>query len=291
MSRARPAPTAPSSPPREPRLGLARLGAQVGLGALVGLGAGCIVPDTFIDVRVGGQNEHGVRIVESIPLDEAAAEACNADLECPMPRETGLPVYLDPREPEYQFCICGENQIDDNRLNPVTLYAEDADQDEGMARDSLYAALLLDWSPTTGDSAFDYVAYRSYLDPRSPVPLFFSPYETQVIRRPTPFQRAIQLSDVDGSSFDLCNGSGTELTPGVHTLTLLVTDRDWFQTEPTIVTGDTGDESGGFETLAIKLEGVPDIAAGATYDLETYVFSCLEVGEEGCNCVDVEENP
>lgn len=241
----------------------------------------CIIPDTYIQVRTTDENLHGVRIVEGIPLDEPARAACDPNnLACPMPDATGLPHFLDPANDSFKFCVCSENKIDDNRLGGVLFYAEDADEEEGSPRDSLYGVLLLDWSPTLGESAFDYVAYRSYLDARDALDLYFSSYETTIIKRPRPWVRSMTLNDETGH-FDLCNGAGRVLAPGDHTLTLMVTDRPWFTTEPL----DGGTETG-LDTMAVTLEGVPDISAGATYDIETYVFHCFEEGDEECNCVE-----
>ncbi|NVB41694.1 hypothetical protein G6O69_27910 [Pseudenhygromyxa sp. WMMC2535] len=268
--------------------GYARLLAVAGLTAFVGLvGHACIIPDTYIQVRTTDENSNAVRLVEGIPLDEEAGAACDADTQsCPMAPLTALPSYLDPSQSSFQFCICGEDKLDDNRLGGVLLFAEDADEEEGEARDSLYAALLLDWNPTLGESAFDYVAYRSYLDPRFPLDLYVSSYEFAVIKRPRPFVRSITLQGESGR-FDLCNEAGRDISPGMHTLTVMVTDRYWFQTEPTIIDNTDVD----VETMPVVLEGVPDIAAGATYDIETYVFQCLEEGDEGCNCVETEASP
>jgi hypothetical protein len=64
----------------------------------------------------------------------------------------------------------------------------------------------------------------------------------------------------------------------------MVTDRPWFTTEPVAI----GTEGG--ETMSVTLEGVPDIAAGATYDIESYVFHCYDEASEPeqCNCVETE---
>lgn len=259
---------------------LAAIGASVG----AGVGAGCIIPDRGIRVQSGEVNLHAVRFVESIPLEPEAETACDPDEQvCPLPPITGLPTYLDPTNEAFQFCICSENRVDENRLAGVTLFAEDADEDDGEPKDLLYAVLLLDWNPTTGESAFNYVAYRGYLDPREPLNEFFSSYENLVISRPQPFVRSITLQDTDGH-FDLCNQAGLDLMPGTHTLTVMVTDRQWFQLTPS-VDGETGVES-----MTIEYEGVPDIADGATYDIETYVFTCLEEGADGCDCVDAEDS-
>lgn len=240
------------------------------LGAAVGIAVACIIPDEQIQIVISDLNNYPVRFVEAIPLDEAARCACSPSCQCPLPGVTGIPTYLDPQDPAYQFCICGDNKVDNGRLLGLEIYVEDQDEVDGAAGDSLYAAALLDWDPTSGDSPFDYVAYRGYLDPRRPLVLSYSSYESFVIKRPRPHVRQITLKDPETQRFDFCNGAGRPVGPGFHTLTLIVTDRMWFKRE-----GE------------ITLDGVPDIAAGATYDTRTYVFMCHEEGHANCDCADV----
>lgn len=248
------------------------------VGGSIGLGVACIIPDTRIQVRSSDENLNVVRFIEGVPLDEPARAACDEEtLQCPMPDLADLPTFLDPAD--YPFCICAEDKIDANRLPGVTVQAEDAD-----AEDELRAALILDWSPVDGDSAFDYIAYRNYLDPIQALEPVGGSYQNNVIKRTPPSVYSITLTDTTGR-FDLCNGAGRELSGGFHTLTLMVTDRPWFTTEPI----DVGTEGGG-QTMPITLEGVPDIAAGATYDIETYVFNCYDEASEPdlCNCVETD---
>lgn len=253
----------------------------------------CIIPDTDIQVFSLDSNANAVRIVEGIPLAAEARCACNPNTcECPLASQSGLPPFLDPTNDDYQFCICGENRVDGGRLNGVQLYAEDQDEFDGDATDALYAVALLDWDPTLGFSAFESVAYRSYLDPRQPLDSYFSSYEDP-IKRPRPYTRAINLVDASGR-FDLCNGAGTPLTPGYHTLTIMVTDQIWYQTPGGFV--DTGSDTGSEdssegatpEPMPVVFEGVPNIAEGATYDTVSYVFHCFEEGVEECGCLDIE---
>ncbi|WP_146662250.1 hypothetical protein [Enhygromyxa salina] len=260
------------------RSALALLGA-VGLGMLASVGVSCLIPDHDIQVLTTDVNRYPVRFVEGIELSEEARCACSeASCECPMAPLTLVPPFLDPDDPAYQFCICGENKVDANRLPGVTLYVEDQDEVDGDADDPVRAAALLDWDPTLGDTAVDYVAYRNYLDPREPLALYYSPFETSVLKRPRPYLRAITLSDSEG--FDLCNGAGRPVGPGFHTLSIIASDRLWFKRETQ--TGDTGTES-----MEVVQDGVPDIAAGATYDVQTYVFKCLEEGDDFCECADI----
>lgn len=255
--------------------------------AALGVGIACIIPDSQIQVLITDQNAYPVRFVEGIPLDEAARCACSEKTcECPLPGAPGIPTYLNPEDTAYQFCVCSENKIDEKRLYGVEFYVEDQDEVDGVPSDALYAAALLDWDPTAGDSAFDYVAYRSYLDPRRPLDLSYSSYEQAVIKRPRPYVRSILMRDLTGR-FDLCNGAGRPVGPGFHTLSLIVTDRMWFQREGAVA--ETGESEDPLETMAITLDGVPDIADGATYDIETYVFMCRDEEDENCGCMELSE--
>jgi hypothetical protein len=249
--------------------------------ATAGIALACIIPDTEIEVISLDANANPVRIIEGIPLGEEARCACSKACECPIADQTGLPTFLDPSVESYQFCVCGENRIDAGRLSGTRLFAEDQDGFEGTATDELYAALLLDWSPTLGEPASDYVAYATtYVDPSEPLDTYTSSYDTQTIKRPRPFVRSIDLTD-DSQRFDLCNGAGRTLAPGFHTLTLMVTDRPWFQTSGGF---DDATSEDGPEPMPLVLEGVPNIAEGATYDIETYVFHCFAEGEDECQC-------
>lgn len=247
--------------------------AMGGVLALV-IGFACIIPDRDIQVRTTDFNLYPVRFVEGIPLSEEAKCDCSAACECPLPDLTGLPAFLDPNDARFQFCICSENKVDDGRLPGVFLYVEDQDELDGEEADALFAAALLDWSPTLGVPAFDYVAYRNYLDPGIPLNLSYSSYENVVIKRPRPYVRSIELTLDD--AFDLCNGAGRTLEPGFHTLSFIVTDRDWSRR--------ISDEG-----MEVTNDGVPDIASGATYDIQTYVFQCLAEGDPNCGCAEQTE--
>ena len=265
--------------------------AALGVGATafaVGVGFACIIPDEDIQVVITNVNEYPVRFVEGIPLDEAARCACSSTCECPLPSFTGIPPFLNPEDPAYQFCICGDNKIDEGRLYGGLLFVEDQDQLDGVPSDTLYAAALLDWDPTFGDSAFDYVAYRNYLDPRKALDLYYSSYESGVIKRPRPYVRSITLTDLTGR-FDLCNDAGRPLAPGFHTLSLMATDRPWFQRDSGLVNETDGEDGDPIETMPTTLEGVPDIAAGATYDIQTFVFMCQAEGDPNCGCMEQSE--
>jgi hypothetical protein len=286
---------------RGARTWLAPLALASSATALIALS--CIIPDTDIQVFSLDSNASAVRFVEGIPLAADARCACNPNTcECPLADSPNLPPFLDPTRAEFQFCSCGENQIDDGRLAGVQFYAEDQDELDGQATDDLYAVALLDWDPSAGFSAFEYVAYRGYLDPRQPLDSHFSSYEDP-IKRPRPYTRAINLVGSDGT-FDLCNGAGKTIEPGYHTLTLMVTDQSWYQTPggfpDTTSTDSTGTDTGDEESTSegplpepppVVYEGVPNIAEGATYDTVSYVFHCFAEGGPECRCKDIEQPP
>jgi hypothetical protein len=240
---------------------------------MLGMGFACIIPDRDIQVRTTDFNLYPVRFVEGITLTEEALCDCSPSCACPLPDLTGLPAFLDPNLPKFQFCICGENKIDEGALQGVYLSVEDQDEVDGEPADLLYAAALLDWNPTLGVPPTDYVAYRDYLDPGEDLSISVSSsYENDVIKRPRPYVRKIELEL--NAKFDLCNDAGRTLEPGFHTLSLIVTDREWSKR----ITD---------EGMEVTNDGVPDIAAGATYDLQTYTFQCL--AEPDCVCAEPTE--
>lgn len=247
---------------------------MLGMFGVFGMFVACIIPDRDIQVRTTDFNLYPVRFVEGIPLtQEARCDCSSKTCECPLPDITGLPTFLDPNDLDFQFCICSENKIDEGALPGVFLFVEDQDEVDGEPADLLYAAALLDWNPTLAVPATNYVAYRDYLDPRADLNLSYSySYENDVIKRPRPYVRSIELDRDD--AFDLCNGAGRPLEPGLHTLTFMVTDREW---SSRITDG-----------AEVTYDGVPDIAAGATYDIQTYVFQCLVEGDPNCECKEPE---
>ena len=255
--------------------------------AALGLGIACLIPDRGVIVLSSDFNLNPVRFVERIPLETETLCACDAtNCQCPLPEPTGLPTYLDPELAEYQFCICEGDRVDENSLGNFVLYAEDQDQfEDGSPQDLLYAAALLDWDQTLEASPFDFIAYRAYLDPQQELALApVSPYENP-IKRPRPYVRQLPLGNPDGR-FDLCNEAGRTLTPGVHTLSFIVTDRSWTERTPEDSMVDGTDEP---LVSTVTLEGVPDIAAGATFDIRTYVFTCLAEQDEDCQCADLQD--
>ena len=111
----------------------------------------------------------------------------------------------------------------------------------------------------------------------------------QTIERPDPHLKNWTLAGQP--QVDLCNDNdGTPLQPGTHQLRVIVTDRPWYRpvlldAEGAVLLDDEGES-----VLGDPVIGMPDLAAGASYDTATYVFQCFDGFDmvEGmqCNCED-----
>lgn len=249
----------------------------------------CILADKEIDIEdVKISNRTPVRLVEPVLLSEEAELACDPEPDdmkvviCPQPATDPrdvLPHYLDPNYViktdvddyrPYYFCSCTQEGQTDARALIYTLYVEDQDEAPRSRdpKDPIYAALFLDLPPRTDkpDNYEDYPRHNNALTPLLPADLTYKP-----LYRRDPHLRQLVLGDTD-LPLDLCNGGRTVLAPGLHTLTVMVTDRMWF----------TGENN-------VEQIGMPDVASGATFDSITYVFRCHDPAEPGnfCRC----ENP
>ncbi|MCB9566258.1 MAG: hypothetical protein H6710_03420 [Myxococcales bacterium] len=249
------------------------------------LAAACVIPDRDIIIKDETiSNRYAVRIVEPLRLTVEASEACDDPEtdpleECPQPPPDDprnvLPHFLDPSNPLYAFCSCPKGQGDAGAQPTFSIYIEDRDLDAQNEPDEIFAALLLDYTPTNA-KPHDSVRYRNFVNPQEPLPRAAS-IDYQPIGRPDPLLRELTLGN-EFRPFDLCNGAiDTPLSPGFHSLSVIVTDRPWF----------TPDDDG----LQTIQEGVPDLAAGATFDVLTYVFFCAESGSATCDgeCIAPEE--
>ncbi len=250
---------------------------------------GCLLPD--VDIQIVDEkvtNKHAIRFVEATPLTEEATLACiqalstrampNPTAVCqPSDPDTVLPHFLDPTAVDpadaekmtkpYNFCTCSRDKKDRFPLLTTTLYAEDRRNDP-KEDVSMYAALQLDLNPADTEPQLS-VAYTAYLDPSVPLgappnTLEYKPPKRQNTNREL---REIRLGLPD-DPIDLCNGNGQPLTPGFHTLRVIVTDAEWFVE---VVKGDEDDDS---DDREVSRWGVPDLANGATYDTLTYIFHC-----------------
>jgi hypothetical protein len=257
---------------------------RVSLPVTLGLAAlgSCIIPDRDILVEGEFTNRGAVRIVERLTVTPEVDMDCDelsATLtSCPLVPES-LPSGLISTP----FCVCPENSTDNRHLLPFNIFAEDPDRDEdGRPKDEIRGAFLLDLDPLL-DYANEAVAYPNLLQPDRTAEKVIQSEYADVIGRPDPQLRVFRILG-DNGVIDLCNdNNGAPLEPGLHTLHVVVTDRDWARPvardemgEP-LVNPDTG------EIVFLEEQfGVPDLANGATYDTAVYVFSCGE--GEMCDC-------
>lgn len=272
--------------------------ALLGAGFIGAVVLGCILPDTIRGTDESRSNRHPVRIVEPMVLTPEAEAACDPEAGCPQPEPLPsrvLPKFLNPQLLDYQFCSCPEGQEDRLAQNTFMVHIEDRDGDESGEYDTIYAALLLDYDPSKPVTE-ERIRYQSYVDPQSalppPIPSY-SPQNEDPLGRPDPLVRRLYFGN-STTPFDFCNASGQgPLSAGYHTLTLLVTDRDWFKSMPFAAdTGAEGDSDG--SNYVVTQEGVPDLANGASFDTLTFVFYCHDHADENdgvsCSCEDPNED-
>ncbi len=249
------------------------------------LAIGCILPDQGINIVRDGNNEAPVRFVEPVFLSEFARCACQPescdpddtarhdpdDATCPQPIGSGLPHFMDgDADLQYSFCACAAAGFDPNRLAATQLWVEDQDKD-----DSIFAAAFLDLELAKGDASDPSSNGKEYLratiQPHVPLIDIVSP---QVDFREDHPVRELRFtsgfSPTGDEVLDLCNPPGSPLSPGWHTVTLVVTDLPW-----------ASYSSGGIE---YSLAGEPDVANGATVDTTTYTFKCLSSVDGACDC-------
>lgn len=262
-------------------VGRSARGARMAAGVLVA-GAGCIIPDAGIVVQDEFLNVGAVRIVEPTPVTERADDDCAARTilsGCPQIPDT-LPSGLI--RPELPLCVCPTDSF--NRAGGFEIFVEDPDIDaEGDPKDELYGALLLDMPPDATDPS-DYVAYTNRLPPEAPAQRVRA-LEVQTIERPDPHLKYWSIGD--GGAVDLCN-DGAGVDPGLHELRLIVTDRPWYRPIMVDAMGEPVRDEDGDLVFHEPVIGMPDLAAGATYDTTTYVFQCFDSAAPPpgieCNC-------
>lgn len=263
---------------------------RLGRGAVVLAGfvgvMGCVIPDGGINIEGEFDNPGAIRIVEPTPITPRADQDCDERTifgGCPTLPDTAPTGLIRPESP---LCVCPGGA--DLGLGKFDLFVEDPDRDEeGNARDDLLGALFLDVPPGTTDIG-EYLAYVNLLAPDEPATRFLGA-QLEAIERAAPVLKSWELVPPDRQRIDLCNNNdGTPLSPGLHQITVMVTDRPWFQ--PVVLDEDDNivvDEDGEPE-LGEVFYGVPDLAGGATYDTTSYVFQCFDAADppEGieCNC-------
>lgn len=255
---------------------------------VVAASGGCIIADAGINVQEQRVNPGAIRIVYATPLSSQVEDECRAvsGLPCPLPPLTG--VYPGEIAIEGQpLCTCPAGQVDGNALGAFDIFAEDPDLDvNNEPADDLRAALLLDppTDPVTNVSAL--LAYENYLNPE--LPALLSSQQIRPIERPEPLLRFWTLGA--DTRVDLCNDdNGRRLAPGIHALRVIASDRDWYVR---VQTDDLGrpivrDDGSFVRTDEDPLPGIPDLPAGATYDIINFVFECGNGTEnpDACNCI------
>lgn len=269
--------------------------------------AGCIIPDREIVIDPGLDNPNAVRIVQRAPqllpeMDELCNPVPDADDPkpkpvlsfCPEVRDTLPSGYIRPLFGD-AFCICPGPQdqpIRDSRAIPTfEIYAEDGDVEGNRAKDTIYGVILLDPDPSTSAPQHD-VAYQNYWSPcRDGEHISVSDKREGDATAPPVGRESNQITvfklDDSGDKrlIDLCNNNqGVSLTPGLHDLQFMVTDRPFF-TPPEIVDGENYVGSDGEERFGNQQCGVPDLAAGATYAVIDFVFECVDSALDAPDCV------
>jgi|GEM_PF-1916482 len=287
------------------------------------LAAGCIIPDRDIDTEEVEGNLGAVRIVEATNLPASFYEACNPTKDdervtCPQVptgRRSGLVAQRDETGNILPYCVCPDGFVDTRTVPSFFLYAEDSDRDGPGPADTFFAVALLDLDSDT-DAPQEFVAYEQHfapgtrgepfsldeltednLDPidvdaASGLPILF-PSDTREDNGLIRF-RFGKNSDV---GTDLCNDdNGARLSAGMHTLTIMVTDRPFFTPPLVDAEGEPVLGIDGRPQRAPTQWGMPDIAAGATWAIANYVFECIAdpadtPGQDSvCACV-AEDSP
>lgn len=284
-----------------PRACGARLVALAGL-ALVG--AGCIIPDRGIRAESDDDNPGAVRIIEAIVLPAELTAACD-DLDATEADRRGCP-QVPPATPQGllpggPYCACPGR--DRNVLPELSLYAEDPDRLRDDPADTLYAVALLDLDPLT-DAPQNYVAYPEHLFPGGAGEYIRdrAGYGDQTELRPSVGREdnglwRFTFGKDRGAGTDLCNDDdGRTLSVGLHNLTIMVTDRPFFQPTRLDADGEPVIGADGQPELLRPQYGMPDLAVGATWAVANYVFECLNgVGtmdvdpDARCNCEAVDQ--
>jgi hypothetical protein len=276
-------------PPRTQPLG------RRGIGTLALACCACIIPDRDIRLEVEGpDNQSPVRIVEPSPLAEQMREICDRPppvrQDDPKPDASFCGQVETPRvrsglirPAQGAFCICPPEFHDDNAIPRFEIHAEDGDLVRESSSGGLYGVFLLDLDASS-EAPESAVAYQRYWDPTRH-PLAVDPPVASVGREEVTHW-AFRIGRHNRERIDLCNDSGKPLAPGLHSLQFMVTDRPWFAPQ---ALDDDGNPlmKDGKPVYGNTQFGVPDLAAGATYDTLSYVFECRAFDPddpESCSC-------
>jgi hypothetical protein len=266
------------------------------------LAGACIIPDREIGFEADEANPGAVRIVQPTILAPQMHADCTAEddalrdtAQCPqVPTASVRPSGLIARPWNEPFCVCPGGH-DTRTLDEFYVYAEDPDRAQDRPADDLHAVALLDFDPFAMAAPLTAVAYDKQLPPGGRGELVLNRDDLQ-----SPGQNIVASTGREdnalwrfhfgkrgGLGTDLCNDANVPVSVGLHTLSIMVTDRPFFQPmelddngEP--ITDDAGN---------VLFEGVqtimPDLPVGATYAIASWVFECHspEVNAE-CLCAE-----
>ena len=269
---------------------------------LLGVSA-CIIPDREIGFEGEFDNPGAVRIVQSTLLPAQMREICEAPeprgdrTYCPqVPRTLHSGLIGLANEP---FCVCPSGQ--DTRVLPeFFIYAEDPDRASELPVDELFAVALLDFELDPNglsDDPQNSVAYRQQLPADRPPELISNRNDpsTGVFVAPSLSREdnalwRFRFGKDGGGGTDLCNDNdGRALTPGLHNITVMVTDRPFFRPELLDAEGEPVLDEHGDPILGGTQLAMPDLAAGATYAVANWVFECKDPAmDDRCACVEAE---
>lgn len=289
-----------------------------GCTVLLAVVAGCIIPDRDIDTEDVQGNLGAVRIVEATNLPASFFEACNPEdgeiqtcPQVPTGRRRGLIAERDDDGNIVPYCVCPEGFVDSRTVPSFFIYAEDSDRDGPGPADDFFGVALLDLDSDT-EAPQESLAYEQHfapgtrgepftlgqLDPDSLDPIDVDAASGMSIlfasaaREDNGLVR-FRFGKNNGVGTDLCNDdNGDKLPAGMHTLTIMVTDRPFFTPALVDELGEPVLGIDGRPQLAPTQWGMPDIAGGATWAIANYVFECIAEpadtaeGDSVCACVE-----
>jgi hypothetical protein len=269
------------------------------------LAIACIIPDRDIQIDPGIDNLFAVRIVERAPRLAEMDELCDVDdiskaeldycAEVRKDRASGL---IEPTTGE--LCICSAGPRSDGyAIDNFIIYAEDADREFDHPKDTVYGVALLD-PELAGDDPTSAVAYSNYWQPGRAGELIEIRHSDPEDRTEPPAGRRLlnlwrfPFGNSDEEVLhpyhvDLCNdNNGKPVTPGLHNLRFMVTDREFFR-PLALSQGGPLKSSDGKPLYDPQQFGVPDLAAGATYATIDYVFRCIDSNDPEVKAFDDEQ--
>jgi hypothetical protein len=263
----------------------------------------CIIPDRDISFEADEANPGAVRIVQPTPLAPDMIAECtdeDADMrdldQCPqVPTVGARHSGLIRRPADAPFCVCPGGH-DARTLDEFFIYAEDPDRSQERPVDALLAVALLDFDPFAQVPPFSAVAYRQQLPEGGKGELLLRRNEppspglniVPSSGREDNFLWRFRFGKSGGRGTDLCNDNdGKTVAVGLHTLSVMVTDRPFFRPPQLDADGEPVLGQDGEPLYEAVQTVMPDLAVGATYSIASWVFECHspEVNSE-CACAE-----